>query len=168
MKFQNSFEDSTFKTGYWQNLINISNFIRFDPKCPNLGIWIQNFQKSMPRLKSAPKFSKNQRVKNAKNAQILQQKARKFQISSIQKFWVVSGRFGSFCNFWGCFGSFPLVLARFGLLGVLVSTLAWKLLTLSQHLVQCSVDTSSADGDEYFVCHATPTDHYVGVMHIYG
>ena len=47
------FEISTFEIGYRQNFVKIRKLIIFGPKCPNLGIWAQNFQKQMANLKSA-------------------------------------------------------------------------------------------------------------------
>ena len=37
----------------------------------------------------------------------------------------------------------------------------WEPLTLCQHLAYCGVDTSSAGGDMYFICHVTQQDHSV-------
>ena len=48
------FEISTFEIGYKGNFFKIGKLIFFDPKCPNLGIWVQNFGKQMTDLKSAP------------------------------------------------------------------------------------------------------------------
>ena len=47
------FEISTFEIGYRQNFAKIRKLIIFDPKCPYLGIWAQNFQIPMSDLKSA-------------------------------------------------------------------------------------------------------------------
>ena len=35
----------------------------------------------------------------------------------------------------------------------------WEPLTISQHLVYCGVDTSSASGDMYFICHVNHKSH---------
>ena len=37
----------------------------------------------------------------------------------------------------------------------------WEPLILCQHLAYCGADTSSADGDMYFICHVTQQDHSV-------
>ena len=38
---------------------------------------------------------------------------------------------------------------------------AWEPLIVCQHLAYCGVDTSSAGGDMYFICHVTQQDHSV-------
>ena len=46
---------STFEVAYIRNVaIKIRKLTLFDPNCPNLGIWAQNFRKIMSDLKSAP------------------------------------------------------------------------------------------------------------------
>ena len=42
---------STFEIGYMRNFVKIRMLILFDPKCPNFGIWAQNFRKTMSDLK---------------------------------------------------------------------------------------------------------------------
>ena len=37
------FKISTFEIGYMRNFVKIRMLILFDPKCPNFGIWAQNF-----------------------------------------------------------------------------------------------------------------------------
>ena len=39
----NRFEISTFKTEYMRNFAKIRKFIFFGPKCPDFGIWDQNY-----------------------------------------------------------------------------------------------------------------------------
>ena len=53
MKANGRFEISTLEIGYRQNVAKIRKLILFDPKCPYLGIWAQNFQKPMSDLTSA-------------------------------------------------------------------------------------------------------------------
>ena len=106
-------EISTFEIGYMRNFTKIRKLILFDSKCPNLGIWVRNFRKTMSDLKSAPSKQKNRQnfVKRleiwhffAKNTQIWAfglkawktKASRKFQISTILKFRVVSAGFASF------------------------------------------------------------------------
>ena len=43
----------------------------------------------------------------------------------------------------------------------------WEPITLCQHLAYCGVDTSSADGDVYFICHVTQQDHSVEMSYIF-
>ena len=43
----------------------------------------------------------------------------------------------------------------------------WEPLTLCQQLAYCAVDTSSAGGDMYFICHVTQQDHSVGISCIF-
>ena len=47
------FDISSFEIGYMRNFAKDRNLILFGPKCPNLGIWAQNFQKPMSDKKSA-------------------------------------------------------------------------------------------------------------------
>ena len=43
----------------------------------------------------------------------------------------------------------------------------WEPLTLCHHLAYCGVDTSSASGDMYFICHVTEQDHSVEMSCVY-
>ena len=47
------FEINTFEIRYKVNFVKIRKLMFLDPKCPNLGIWAQNFGKQVPDLKSA-------------------------------------------------------------------------------------------------------------------
>ena len=46
------FKTSTSRIGYLQNFVKIRKLILFGLKCPNFGIWDQNFRKQMTNLKS--------------------------------------------------------------------------------------------------------------------
>ena len=43
----------------------------------------------------------------------------------------------------------------------------WKPLTLCQHFAYCGVETSSANGDMYFLCHVTQQDHFVEMLCVF-
>ena len=43
----------------------------------------------------------------------------------------------------------------------------WEPLTLCQYLAYCGVDTSSAGGDMYFICHVTQQDHSVEMSYVF-
>ena len=87
-KTNDKFEISTFKISYMQSFVKIRKLILFGQKCQNLGIWAQN-------------------LKN--------EASRKFKISAILKFLVVSGRFAIFFRVvLAGFGSFRLASGRFG------------------------------------------------------
>ena len=47
------FEIRIFEIVYGQNFVIIGKLIVFGPKCPNLGIYGQNFRKPVSNLKSA-------------------------------------------------------------------------------------------------------------------
>ena len=126
------FEISTFEIVNRQIIVKIRNLILFDRKCPNSGIWAQNFQKTILNFKAglskqgADKITfTDQKVDTSlpKNphlsiwGRILKnkswQKIPDFLNFEIGSFWVISL----------FFGGFQLVLARFSLFLILVSTL---------------------------------------------
>ena len=117
------FEISTFEIVNRQIIVKIRNLILFDRKCPNSGIWAQNFQKTILNFKE----DFQNRVQTKLHLQIRKlillcpkthiwafgvefwktKAGRKFQIFSILKL----ARFGSFRCFLGGFSWFWLVLA---------------------------------------------------------
>ena len=95
LKTNVKFEISSFEIGYLRNFVKIRRSIHVSPKCPNLGILAQNFQKQMANLKSA--YLKKVHAKFRFKSILF---GRKSPIVGIWaqnlKIWVVSDGFGSF------------------------------------------------------------------------
>ena len=49
-KINVKFKISTFEIEYMRNFVKIRKLIFFGLKCPNLGIWAENFQRQMTNL----------------------------------------------------------------------------------------------------------------------
>ena len=125
LKTDDRFEISTFEVRYWHNFVKIGKLILLCPKYPNLGIWAQNLWENNIRLEiSIFKIGYRQNIVKileswyffVQNTQIWAfgtelwktKGNRKFKISPIWKFWVVSGHFAIYlCRF----GRFWIVLA---------------------------------------------------------
>ena len=96
LKTNDKFEISTFKIG---NFVKIRMLILFGPKCPNLSIWAQNL-----------KYESYSKILDFPNFEIL------------GRFWLFPYFLGSLRVVSASFGSFCLVLGRFGSFRFLVNT----------------------------------------------